>query len=60
MQQRIRDKNASFDDPETTRLYLSCDQSADWDPHDPRVDRLIDDLGAWETSTNETAADRGT
>jgi DNA-binding transcriptional MerR regulator len=46
--QRIREKNASFDDPETTRLYLACDQSVDWDPHDPRLDRLIDDLGAWE------------
>ena len=48
MPQRIRDKNAGFDDPETTRLYLACDQSVDWDPHDPRLDRLIDDLDAWE------------
>lgn len=46
--QRIRDKNASFDDPETTRLYLACDQSVDWDPHDPRLDQLIDDMDAWE------------
>src|SRR5436309_13558243 len=30
------------------RLYLACDQSVDWDPHDPRVDRLIDDLESWE------------
>lgn len=48
MPQRIRDKNASFDDPETTRLYLACDRSVDWDPHDPRLDRLIDALDAWE------------
>ncbi|TDC30507.1 MerR family transcriptional regulator [Micromonospora sp. KC213] len=48
MPQRIRDKNASFDDPETMRLYLACDQSVDWDPHDPRLDRLIDDMDAWE------------
>jgi DNA-binding transcriptional MerR regulator len=48
MPQRIRDKNANFDDPETTRLYLACDQLVDWDPHDPRVDRLIDDMDAWE------------
>jgi DNA-binding transcriptional MerR regulator len=46
--QRVRDKNAAFDDPETTRLHLACDRSVDWDPHDPRVDRLIDDLDAWE------------
>ncbi|MFJ9619678.1 MerR family transcriptional regulator [Streptomyces noursei] len=47
MPQRIREKNAGFDDPETTRLYLACDQAVDWDPHDPRLDRLIDDLDAW-------------
>ncbi|MCC2278370.1 MerR family transcriptional regulator [Streptomyces sp. ET3-23] len=45
---RIRDKNAAFDDPETARLYLACDRSVDWDPHDPRLDRLIDDLETWE------------
>ncbi|TCC43793.1 MerR family transcriptional regulator [Kribbella capetownensis] len=44
----IRDKNAGFDDPEKMRLYLACDQSVDWDPHDPRVDRLINDLETWE------------
>ncbi|MEU1805514.1 MerR family transcriptional regulator [Streptomyces sp. NPDC019937] len=55
--QRIREKHAAFDDPETTRLYLACDQSVDWDPHDPRLDRLIDDLDAWET-THERAGGR--
>ncbi|MFC0600393.1 MerR family transcriptional regulator [Streptomyces palmae] len=48
MARRIRDKNAGFDDPETIRLYLACDQAVDWDPSDPRLDRLIDDLDAWE------------
>ncbi|WP_245672035.1 MerR family transcriptional regulator [Nocardia anaemiae] len=48
MPQRIRDKTAGLDDPETTRLYLACDQAVDWDPHDPRLDQLIDDLDAWE------------
>ncbi|TGB00653.1 MerR family transcriptional regulator [Streptomyces sp. MZ04] len=48
MPQRIRDKNAGLDDPETLRLYLACDQSVDWDPDDPRLDQLIDDLDAWE------------
>jgi hypothetical protein len=46
--QRIREKDASLDDPETTRLILACDQSVDWDPRDPRLDQLIDDLDAWE------------
>ncbi|MFG2919533.1 MerR family transcriptional regulator [Kitasatospora sp. NPDC048298] len=48
MRRGIREKNASFDDPETTRLFLLCDRSLDWEPDDPRVDRLIDDLDAWE------------
>ena len=48
MPQWVRDKNARFDDPEKTRLYLACDQAVDWDPHDPRVDRLIDELDAWQ------------
>ncbi|OMI33121.1 MerR family transcriptional regulator [Streptomyces sparsogenes] len=55
--QRIRDKNAGLDDPETVRLYLACDQSFDWDPNDPRLDRLIDDLDAWETK-HERDGDR--
>lgn len=57
MPQRIREKNAGFDDPETTRLYLACDQSVDWDPHDPRLDQLIDDLDAWEVA-HERDSDR--
>lgn len=57
--QRVRDKNAGFDDPGTTRLYLACDQSVDWDPHDPRLDRLIDDLDAWEIE-HERDSDRAT
>lgn len=48
MPQRIRDKNSGLDDPEATRLFLACDQAVDWDPDDPRLDRLIDDLDAWE------------
>ncbi len=40
----IRDRNARFDDPANTRQYLLCDQSIDWDPYDPRVDQLIDEL----------------
>ncbi|WP_280261937.1 MerR family transcriptional regulator [Nocardia wallacei] len=46
--QRIRDKSAGLDDPETVRLYLACDRAVDWDPSDPRLDRLIEDLDAWE------------
>ncbi|WP_327150956.1 MerR family transcriptional regulator [Nocardia sp. NBC_01329] len=55
--QRIQDKTAGLDDPETLRLYLACDRSVDWDPHDPRLDRLIDDLDAWEIA-HERASGR--
>ncbi|MFF3224300.1 MerR family transcriptional regulator [Nocardia suismassiliense] len=48
MPQRIRDKNAGLDDPETLRLYLACDQSVEWDPQDPRLNQLIDELDTWE------------
>jgi len=46
--QWVRDRNAGFDDPAKTRRYLLCDQSIDWAPDDPRVDRLIDELDAWQ------------
>lgn len=48
VEQRVREKNAHFDDPESTRVYLACDQALDWEPDDPRLDRLIDDLDTWE------------
>nr|BFD95041.1 MerR family transcriptional regulator [Kitasatospora sp. Xyl93] len=48
LRQGVREKNASFDDPGTLRLFLLCDQSLDWEPDDPRVDRLIDELDTWE------------
>lgn len=59
MPQRIRDKNANFDDPETTRLFLACDQSADWDPDDPRLDQLIDDMDAWEIKHEHDGSQAG-
>ncbi|QIY58177.1 MerR family transcriptional regulator [Streptomyces sp. RPA4-5] len=59
MPQAIKDKAASFDDPETTRLYLACDQSIDWDPHDPRVDQLIDELDNWEIDHARDSSEQG-
>ncbi|WP_153341132.1 MerR family transcriptional regulator [Nocardia aurantia] len=46
--QWIHDRNVGFEDPEKMRLYLACDRAVDYDPHDSRVDRLIDDLETWE------------
>jgi DNA-binding transcriptional MerR regulator len=58
MPQWIRDRKARFDDPAKTHQYLVCDQSVDWDPRDPRVDRLIDELEAWQIE-QEGSAGRG-
>lgn len=46
--QRVREKHAAFDDPDTTRLYLACDRAMDWAADDPRLDSLIDELDAWK------------
>ncbi|MFI6865709.1 MerR family transcriptional regulator [Nocardia sp. NPDC050406] len=46
--QRVREKNALLDDPETVRLLLASDEAVHWDPRDPRLDHLIEDLDAWE------------
>ena len=46
----VAEKNAGFADPERTRIYLACDRAVDWDADDPRIDRLIEDLTAWETA----------
>ncbi|WP_409495709.1 MerR family transcriptional regulator [Amycolatopsis sp. cmx-11-12] len=59
MPERLRDKNAAFDDPETLRVYLACDQAVDWDPRDPRLDRLIDDLDAWEIAHEGDSGEPG-
>ncbi|QIS02957.1 MerR family DNA-binding transcriptional regulator [Nocardia brasiliensis] len=56
---RIADKHAGLDDPETVRRYLACDRAADWDPHDPRVDRLIDDLDAQAIEDEHTTGQPG-
>ncbi|MGW0521792.1 MerR family transcriptional regulator [Crossiella sp. NPDC003009] len=42
------DKKASFEDPETVRLFLRCDESLGWEPDDPRVEEFIEELYAWE------------
>ncbi|MRH87453.1 MerR family DNA-binding transcriptional regulator [Nocardia sp. SYP-A9097] len=57
--QRVREKNAHLDDPETMRVYLACDQAIDWDPDDPRLDRLIEDLDAWEIAHERSGGQPG-
>ncbi|MGX1810102.1 MerR family transcriptional regulator [Nocardia sp. NPDC055321] len=57
--QRVREKNALLDDPETTRLMLATDRAAGWDPADPRLDRLIDELDAWAAAHERPGAPAG-
>ncbi|MEU5687661.1 MerR family transcriptional regulator [Streptomyces venezuelae] len=45
---RIGEKSAALGDPETRRLLLACDRAVDWEPDDPRLGPLIDDLDTWE------------
>ncbi|MER7082135.1 DNA-binding transcriptional regulator, MerR family [Saccharopolyspora kobensis] len=56
---RLREKDAGLDDPEVVRLYLACDRSVDWEPHDPRVDRLIDELDARAAEQEEDGEQPG-
>lgn len=44
----IKEKRAAFADPEFRRLYLACDQAFDWDPADPRLEQLADDMLAFQ------------
>ena len=42
-----RDKRELFADPEFQRIYVTYDQARDWDPADPRLERLADDVVAF-------------
>ncbi|MGW5436154.1 MerR family transcriptional regulator [Nocardia asteroides] len=57
---RVREKNAELDDPETIRMLRAVDAAVGWDPRDPRLDQLIDDLDAWEIAHAPPAPRPGT
>ena len=40
-------KRLALDDPEFCQLYLACDEAFDWDPADPRLMDLAEDMVAW-------------
>jgi DNA-binding transcriptional MerR regulator len=40
-------KAAAMADPEFRRLYLACDEAFDWDPADPRLAELADEMVKW-------------
>jgi DNA-binding transcriptional MerR regulator len=41
-------KLAALADPELRRLYLAVDEAQDWEPDDPRLAKLADDMIAWQ------------
>jgi DNA-binding transcriptional MerR regulator len=43
----VADKTALLADPEFGRLYLAIDQAIDWDPADPRLEALADEMVAF-------------
>jgi DNA-binding transcriptional MerR regulator len=53
-------KRAALDDPEFRRIYLLGDQALDWDPADPRVAELADDMAAWAASGRPGTSPSGT
>ncbi len=41
-------KAAAMADPDFRRLYLACDEAFDWDPADPRLAELADEMVKWD------------
>ncbi|MDN3353137.1 MerR family transcriptional regulator [Actinomadura sp. DC4] len=48
-----KEKQAMFADPDFQRVYLAYDQARDWDPADPRLERLADDIVAFSGSGDD-------
>jgi len=42
-----QEKAAAMADPEFRHLYLACDEAFDWDPADPRLAELADEMVRW-------------
>lgn len=40
-------KRAALADPEFRQLYLACDEAFDWDPDDPRLEKLAGWIAGW-------------
>jgi DNA-binding transcriptional MerR regulator len=40
-------KRSALADPEFRQLYLACDEAFDWDPADPRLEKLAGWIVAW-------------
>jgi DNA-binding transcriptional MerR regulator len=43
-----QEKAAALADPGFRRLYLACDEAFDWDPADPRLAELADEMARWD------------
>jgi DNA-binding transcriptional MerR regulator len=49
-----KDKQEMFADPEFQRIYVAYDQAHDWDPADPRLEPLADDIVAFAGRQSES------
>jgi DNA-binding transcriptional MerR regulator len=46
----VASKQQALDDPDFRRLYLAIDRAMPWDPRDPRLAELAEDIRAWEAN----------
>jgi DNA-binding transcriptional MerR regulator len=53
----IDGKKAALADPDFQRLYLATDQARDWDPADPRLEKLVDSLVDYAVRHQDPASD---
>lgn len=50
----VADKKKALADPEFQRLYLAVDQARDWDPADPRLERLVESMVGFADGHRDT------
>jgi DNA-binding transcriptional MerR regulator len=52
----VAGKQQALDDPDFCRLYLAIDRAMEWDPRDPRLADLAEDIRAWESRRASSGA----
>lgn len=55
----VQEKAAAMADPGFRRLYLACDQAFDWDPADPRLADLAEEMVEWDAQRRLDGSPRG-
>jgi DNA-binding transcriptional MerR regulator len=54
----ITSKRAYFADPAFQRFYLIYDQAFDWEPDDPRLEQLADEMAGYFATVEQSGTDR--